>query len=126
MSGLFAAAHRNGRFETRAATRDPAWVKWTLVGLGVSYFALFLLLPLISVFAEALRKGWEVYFAAIVEPDAIASIKLTLLAAAIAVPFAMKSRASLSPMPCATARIAGATQAHRWSGGRCIPTRRSG
>jgi sulfate transport system permease protein len=61
-------------------------VKWTLVGLGVSYFALFLLLPLISVFAEALRKGWEVYFAAIVEPDAIASIKLTLLAAAIAVP----------------------------------------
>ena len=86
MSGLFAAAHRNGRFETRAATRDPTWVKWTLVGLGVSYFALFLLLPLISVFAEALRKGWEVYFAAIVEPDAIASIKLTLLAAAIAVP----------------------------------------
>lgn len=86
MSGLFAAGHRNGRFETRAATRDPAWVKWTLVGLGVSYFALFLLLPLISVFAEALRKGWEVYFAAIVEPDAIASIKLTLLAAAIAVP----------------------------------------
>ncbi len=86
MSGLFAAGHRYGRFETRAATRDPAWVKWTLVGLGVSYFALFLLLPLISVFAEALRKGWEVYFAAIVEPDAIASIKLTLLAAAIAVP----------------------------------------
>ena len=86
MSGLFAAGHRNGRFETRAATRDPTWVKWTLVGLGVSYFALFLLLPLISVFAEALRKGWEVYFAAIVEPDAIASIKLTLLAAAIAVP----------------------------------------
>ena len=86
MNGLFAAGHRYGRFETRAATRDPAWVKWTLVGLGVSYFALFLLLPLISVFAEALRKGWEVYFAAIVEPDAIASIKLTLLAAAIAVP----------------------------------------
>ena len=86
MNGLFAAGHRYGRFETRAATRDPTWVKWTLVGLGVSYFALFLLLPLISVFAEALRKGWEVYFAAIVEPDAIASIKLTLLAAAIAVP----------------------------------------
>jgi len=86
MNGLFAAGHRYGRFETRAATRDPAWVKWTLVGLGVSYFALFLLLPLISVFAEALRKGWEVYFAAIVEPDAIASIKLTLLAAVIAVP----------------------------------------
>ena len=86
MSGLRTAHQRADRFETRAATRDPSWVKWALIGLGVSYFALFLLLPLISVFVEALRKGWEVYFAAIVEPDAIASIKLTLLAAAIAVP----------------------------------------
>ena len=86
MSGLRTAHQRADRFETRAATRDPSWVKWALIGLGVSYFALFLLLPLISVFVEALRKGWQVYFAAIVEPDAIASIKLTLLAAAIAVP----------------------------------------
>lgn len=73
-------------FEQRSATRDPRWVKWTLITLGVSYFALFLLLPLITVFAEALRKGWDVYVAAVVEPDALAAIKLTLLAAAIAVP----------------------------------------
>ena len=72
---LRTAHQRADRFETRAATRDPSWVKWALIGLGVSYFALFLLLPLISVFVEALRKGMEVYFAAIVEPDAIASIK---------------------------------------------------
>ena len=73
-------------FETRAATRDPAWIKWTLISIGLAYFALFLLLPLITVFAEALRKGWAVYIAAIVEPDALSAIKLTLIAAAIAVP----------------------------------------
>ena len=66
-------------FKRRAATRDPKWVKWTLI-------ALFLLLPLITVFYEALRKGWDVYLAAIVEPDALSAIKLTLIAAVIAVP----------------------------------------
>ena len=73
-------------FEGRAATRDPKWVKWMLVTLGVLCFALFLLLPLITVFYEALRKGWDVYLAAIVDPDALSAIKLTLIAAAIAVP----------------------------------------
>jgi sulfate transport system permease protein len=73
-------------FEARAATRDPQWVKWTLITLGVAYFVLFLLLPLITVFYEALRKGWEVYVAAIVEADALSAIKLTVIAAAIAVP----------------------------------------
>jgi len=52
----------------------------------VAYFTLFLLLPLITVFYEALRKGWDVYASAIVEPDAWSAIKLTLIAAAIAVP----------------------------------------
>ena len=47
---------------------------------------LFLLLPLVAVFAEALRKGWSVYLAALVEPDALSAIRLTLLTAAIAVP----------------------------------------
>jgi len=73
-------------FEGRAATRDPNLVKWTLITLGAAYFTLFLLLPLITVFYEALRKGWDVYRAAIVEPDALSAIKLTLIAAAIAVP----------------------------------------
>lgn len=89
MSGLSAgspALRGPQYFENRAATRDPRWVKWTLITLGVAYFALFLLLPLITVFFEALRKGWDVYVAAVVEPDALSAIKLTLIAAAIAVP----------------------------------------
>ncbi|MGB2683306.1 MAG: sulfate ABC transporter permease subunit CysW [Candidatus Competibacter sp.] len=74
------------RFETNAATREPAWVKRLLIAIALAFFALFLLLPLATVFAEALRRGWSVYFAALTEPDARSAIKLTLLVAAIAVP----------------------------------------
>ena len=74
------------RFEANTATRDPVWVKGLVLFLSLSFFLLFLLMPLIAVFVEALRRGWSVYLAALVEPDAISAIKLTLLTAAIAVP----------------------------------------
>ena len=74
------------RFESNPATREAPWVKWTILALGLGFFALFLLLPLITVFAEALRKGVGVYFAALTEPDAVSALQLTLLAALIAVP----------------------------------------
>ena len=74
------------RFETSAATREQPWVKWTILALALSFFALFLVLPLVTVFAQALRKGAGVYLAALVEPDALSALVLTLLAAAIAVP----------------------------------------
>ena len=79
-------AARARRFEVNAATREPAWVKGTLITIALAFFGLFLLLPLVTVFAEAFRKGWQVYFAALVEPDALSAIALTLLVAAIAVP----------------------------------------
>ena len=50
------------------------------------FLALFLLLPLAAVFAQAFAKGAQVYFAAITEPEAMAAVRLTLLVAAIAVP----------------------------------------
>jgi sulfate transport system permease protein len=74
------------RYEDSSATREPTWIKWTLISISLAFFAFFLLLPLFAVFAEALRKGWDAYFAALVEPDALSSIKLTLIAAGIAVP----------------------------------------
>ncbi|HEX5957314.1 MAG TPA: sulfate ABC transporter permease subunit CysW [Hyphomicrobiaceae bacterium] len=80
------AASRADRFEANPATRDPAWIKLLVLGISLGFFALFLLMPLIAVFVEAFRKGWEVYAAALVEPDALASIRLTLIVAAIAVP----------------------------------------
>ena len=57
-----------------------------MIGLALAFLTLFLFIPLISVFYEALKKGVDVYLAAITEPDAVAAIKLTLTAAAIAVP----------------------------------------
>jgi sulfate transport system permease protein len=57
-----------------------------LIGLALAFLTLFLFVPLISVFYEALKKGWGVYIAAITEPDAVFAIQLTLTAAAIAVP----------------------------------------
>jgi sulfate transport system permease protein len=74
------------RYEKLAATQDPGWLKYLLLILALAYFALMLVAPLLTVFFEALRKGWQVYLAALVEPDAWAAIKLTLFAAAIAVP----------------------------------------
>jgi len=65
---------------------EPAWTRWLLIGLTLLFIALMLLLPLIAVFAEALRHGLAAYFAAIAEPDALAAIRLTLLVATIAVP----------------------------------------
>jgi sulfate transport system permease protein len=69
-----------------SARRDPPALVAATITLAVLYLALVLLLPLITVFAEALRRGFAVYFDALKEPDAIAAMKLTLLVAAIAVP----------------------------------------
>lgn len=74
------------RAAVRPVITEPVWVRRTLIALALAFFGLFLLLPLLAVFVEALRKGWAVYLAALVEPDALAALKLTLLAAAIAVP----------------------------------------
>ena len=73
-----------------AARRDPLQasrpVMLGLLAVAILYVAVILLLPLVAVFAEALRNGWEAAQAAIVEPDALAAIRLTLLVAAISVP----------------------------------------
>jgi sulfate transport system permease protein len=69
-----------------SATSEPAWVRWSLIGLAFTFLALFLFVPLAAVFYEAMKKGAEVYLAAIVEADALSAIKLTLLAAFISVP----------------------------------------
>jgi sulfate transport system permease protein len=77
---------RAERFEASPAAADPPLVKWIIICISLAFFATFLLLPLLAVFVEAFKKGWEAYFSAIATPDTLSSIKLTLLAAAIAVP----------------------------------------
>jgi sulfate transport system permease protein len=70
----------------RSGTTEPLWVKWTLIGIALSFIFLFLILPLAAVFTEALRKGFDAYWEALKEPDAWSAIRLTLITAAIAVP----------------------------------------
>ena len=61
-------------------------VRLLLIALALAFLALFVILPVIAVFIEAFRKGWQDYLAAFSDPDALAAIRLTLLIAAIAVP----------------------------------------
>jgi len=65
---------------------DPAIVKWGLIAAAMLYLGVTLFLPLACVFASALQKGLGVYFAALVDPDALSAMRLTLLIAAISVP----------------------------------------
>ncbi len=69
-----------------AARRGNAWGRRLLIGGAWLVFVLFLLLPLLIVVSQALQKGFAPFFAAIVEPDALAALRLTLLAVGISVP----------------------------------------
>ena len=70
----------------RPATTEKPWVRWALIGVAVGFLLIFLLMPLIIVFFEALSKGVGAYFGAITEKDSLSAIRLTLLVAAISVP----------------------------------------
>ncbi|TXH36208.1 MAG: sulfate ABC transporter permease subunit CysW [Rhodospirillaceae bacterium] len=65
---------------------EPAWLRILLIAVSVSFIVVMLVLPLISVFTEALAKGFAPYLATIADSDALAAIRLTLLVAVIAVP----------------------------------------
>jgi len=74
----------------RRATTEPAPVRALLIGVAALWLLLIIFLPLIAVFTQAFAKGLGYFAAALAEPDAWASIKLTLLTAAIVVPFCAK------------------------------------
>lgn len=65
---------------------EPRWVRGVLLALALVFLSLFLLAPLVAVFAQSLSRGWDVYMASITEPDALSAIRLTLLVALIALP----------------------------------------
>ncbi len=77
------------RDSTRASkrgTEESPFVKWLLIGIALAFSVIFLLLPLVNVFAQAFSKGWAAYWQALVDPDSWAAMKLTLLVSAITVP----------------------------------------
>jgi sulfate/thiosulfate transport system permease protein len=67
-------------------TTERSWIRWTLIAIAVVFMLAVLVLPLLLVFVEALRKGPENFFAAFEDPQSQAAIRLTLLVAVIAVP----------------------------------------
>jgi sulfate transport system permease protein len=75
--------HRAGQ---RRSTSEPPAVRWLLIAVALGFIALFLVVPLVSVFAEALNKGFRFYFQTISDPLALSAVKLTLIAAGISVP----------------------------------------
>jgi sulfate/thiosulfate transport system permease protein len=74
------------KLQSRDATREPTWVRYTLITVALIFFLSCLLLPLILVFVEAFKQGVGVYAQALVHPDTLSAVKLTLLTAVIAVP----------------------------------------
>ncbi len=71
---------------TSLTLTDATWVRVTLVGITVLTVGLFLVLPLATVLLEAFAKGWATYFDSLMQPDALAAMRLTLLVAVITVP----------------------------------------
>ena len=71
---------------SRVTLAEPRWVKALIMLAALGFLGFFILLPLAAVFTEALRRGLGAYLEALVEPDALAAVRLTLLVAAIAVP----------------------------------------
>ncbi|VTX77089.1 sulfate ABC transporter permease subunit CysW [Acinetobacter ursingii] len=74
------------KLQSRDSTREPTWVRYTLLTIALIFFLSCLILPLILVFVEAFRQGINVYVNALINPDTLSAVKLTLLTAAIAVP----------------------------------------
>ncbi|MED4285942.1 sulfate ABC transporter permease subunit CysW [Priestia megaterium] len=69
-----------------SSLKEPKVVQWLLTFIALAFLALFLVLPLITIFMTAFQKGLETYLAAIMNPDALAAIKLTLIVVLITVP----------------------------------------
>ncbi|MFC7680501.1 sulfate ABC transporter permease subunit CysW [Paenibacillus sp. GCM10028914] len=75
-----------GSTPSSPAAAEKPWVKWTLISTAGMVLLWLIVLPLLTVLTEALKKGLDVYIAALSDPDALSALRLTLLVAAITVP----------------------------------------
>ena len=64
---------------------EPGPVRFVIITLAITFLTVFVVLPLVVVFAQAFSKGVSAYFSALAEPEALSAIRLTLLVAAISV-----------------------------------------
>lgn len=77
---------RDSTAKSKRGIEESPFAKWFLVFIAGSFCAVFLLLPLANVFAQAFSKGVSYYLKSLSHPDSLAAIKLTLLVSAISVP----------------------------------------
>jgi len=77
---------RDASSKSQRGTEESPVIKWLLISIALTFTLVFLLLPLVNVFAQAFSKGWAGYLKALSDPDTMSAIKLTLLVAAISVP----------------------------------------
>lgn len=80
------ASQNTYAYQKHPATRDAGWVKWTLITIAILFMMVMLVVPLFTVFYEAIKDGWGAYLSALSDPDALHAIKLTLLTTAIVLP----------------------------------------
>ncbi|MBW7454342.1 sulfate/thiosulfate ABC transporter permease CysW, partial [Paenibacillus sepulcri] len=86
MAGVV-TAHLSDKASVRPKhINEPPVVRWILISVALLFLALIVLLPLVTIFVEAFKKGAGVYFASINDPDALSAIRLTVITALIAVP----------------------------------------
>jgi sulfate/thiosulfate transport system permease protein len=86
MAGYVQARAAHAPHQRARKLSEPVWVQWALTLIALLFLGLFLALPLVTVFVEAFADGIGPYLTSIQEPEAIAALKLTLTAAAFAVP----------------------------------------
>jgi sulfate transport system permease protein len=86
MAGATTLTPRNDRVQTRTSVTEPPVVRVVLIVLALAFLALFLIVPLAVVFQQAFSHGIAAYFEALIDPDVRTAIRLTLTAAAVAVP----------------------------------------
>jgi len=78
--------HLPARAEPRHSTTESPWVRWLLIGVALGFLSLFLFLPLVSMFLQAFAKGIGFYCRTVADSRAVSAVKVTFIAAAIAVP----------------------------------------
>ncbi|MFC5528546.1 sulfate ABC transporter permease subunit CysW [Cohnella yongneupensis] len=86
MAGIVTNPRSGKSTKTRPHMTESPIVRWVLISIALLFVALIVVLPMITVITESLRKGWESYVSALKDPDAMSALKLTLVTAAIAVP----------------------------------------
>jgi sulfate transport system permease protein len=86
MAGTVKKKNGDTHRQSRRGTEESPFVKWIMIVVALIFCVVFLLLPLINVFAQALEFGWKTYLNTLVDPNSRSAIRLTIIVAAIAVP----------------------------------------